>query len=260
MYIPGVRCPQGHLTRERQVPRYVGLVVHGIGEQERGSTLKQVGAALADLVRCSGLDPEATLRVAPAQEPGPAWAEISVRGGHTIRLEEVWWARSFQPPSVQRALRFWFCTFLRNPLGLVWGTFGSLRQWRDVIFLQRLIAEAVAYTAVILFLPLAAILWFLSVNPLRRFLPKAVQTTYELVANVLTRHVGDLSVYLDDDWEAARIQEVFACRLKAMTEQEADERFVIAHSMGAVVTYEGLLRAARGSQGMRNALPSASSR
>ena len=228
------------------MPRYVGLVVHGIGEQERGSTLKDVGAALADLIRCSGLDPEAALHVAPAEECGPAWAEISLRQGHTIRLEEVWWARSFQPPSVQRALGFWFCTWWRDPRGLVWGTFGSLRQSR-VIFLQRLIAEVVAYAAVILFLPLAAILWFLSVNPLRRFLPKAIQTTYELVANVLTRHVGDLSVYLDDAWEAARIQEVFACRLKAMTEQEADERFVIAHSMGAVVAYEGLLRAARDS-------------
>ena len=235
------------------MPRYVGLVVHGIGEQERGSTLKQVGAALADLVRRSGLDPEAALRVAPAQDfgelsradPGPAWAEIALGQGHVIRLEEVWWARSFQPPSVQRALGFWAGTWFRDPLGLVRGAFGSLGHWRDVIFFQRLIAEAVAYTAVILFLPLAAVLWFLSVNPLRRFLPKAIQATYQLAANVLTRHVGDLSVYLDDAWEAARIQEVFACRLKAMTEQEADERFVIAHSMGAVVAYEGLLRAAR---------------
>ena len=105
-----------------------------------------------------------------------------------------------------------------------------------------------AYAAVILFLPLAAVFWFLSVNPLRRFLPKAHPDNLRLVANVLTRHVGDLSVYLDDAWEAARIQEVFACRLKAMTRQEADERFVIAHSMGAVVTYEGLLRAARDDQ------------
>ena len=224
------------------MPRYVGLVVHGIGEQERGSTLKDVGAALADLIRCSGLDREATLHVAPAEESGPAWAEISLRQGHTIRLEEVWWARSFQPPSVQRALRFWLGTFLRNPLGIVSGTFRSLRGER-VIFLQRLITEVVAYAAVILFLPLAVVLWFLSVNPLRRFLPKAIQTTYELVANVLTRHVGDLSVYLDDDWEAARIQEVFASGLKSITGQEADERFVIAHSMGAVVAYEGLLRA-----------------
>ena len=227
------------------MPRYVGLVVHGIGEQERGSTLKQVGAALVDLVRRSGLDPDAVLRVAPAQDPEPAWAEISLRQGHTIRLEEVWWARSFQPPSVQRALGFWVGAWLRDPLGLVRGTFGSLRQWRDVIFLQRLIAEAVAYAAVILFLPLAAILWFLSVNPLRRFLPRFVPTAYGIMANVLTRHVGDLSVYLDDAWEAARIQEVFACRLKAMTGQEADERFVIAHSMGAVVACEGLLRASR---------------
>jgi hypothetical protein len=214
-----------------------------------------VGAALADLVRRSGLDPEAALRVAPAQDfgelsradPGPAWAEISLRQGHVIRLEEVWWTRCFQPPSVQRALGFWVGAWLRDPLGLVRGTFGTFRNWRDVTFLQRLIAEVVAYAALVLFLPLAAILWFLSVNPLRRFLPKAIQTTYQLVANVLTRHVGDLSVYLDDAWEAARIQEVFACRLKAMTEQEADERFVIAHSMGAVVTYEGLLRAARDS-------------
>jgi hypothetical protein len=127
-------------------------------------------------------------------------------------------------------------------LGIVWGTFGSLRGER-VIFLQRLIAEAVTYTGVILFLPLAAVLWFLSANPLRRFLPKAVQTTYDIVANVLTRHVGDLSVYLDDDWEAARIREVFACGLKSITGQKADERFVIAYSMGAVVAYEGLLRA-----------------
>jgi hypothetical protein len=219
--------------------------VHGIGEQERGSTLKQVGAALADLVRRSGLDPEARLRVSPAQELGPAWAEISLRGGHVIRLEEVWWSRCFQPPSVQRALGFWVGAWLRDPLGLVRGTFGTLQQWRDVIFLQRLIAEAVAYTAVILFLPLAAILWFLSVNPLRRFLPRFVPTAYSMVANVLTRHVGDLSVYLDDAWEAARIQEVFACRLRAVMEQGADKRFVIAHSMGAVVAYEGLLRAGR---------------
>jgi hypothetical protein len=229
------------------VPGYLGLVVHGIGEQERGSTLKQVGAALADLIRHSGLDPEATLHVAPAEEPGPAWAEISLRRGHTIRLEEVWWARSFQPPSVQRALGFWVGAWLRDPLGLVRGTFGSLRQWRDVILLQRLVVEVADYAALILFLPLAAILWFLSVNPVRRFLPRSVSTAYDMIANVLTRHVGDLSVYLDDAWEAARIQEVFACRLEAITEQQADERFVIAHSMGAVVAYEGLLRAARDS-------------
>jgi hypothetical protein len=237
------------------VPRYIGLVVHGIGEQERGSTLKQVGAALADLVRRSGLDPEAQLRVSPAQDPELAWAEISLRRGHTIRLEEVWWARSFQPPSVRRALGFWVGAWLRDPLGLVRGTFGTFRhfrQWRirlwrgrDVVFLQRLVAEVVACAALVLFLPLAAGFWFLSVNPVRRFLPRFVPTAYGLMANVLTRHVGDLSVYLDDAWEAARIQEVFACRLKAMTEQKADERFVIAHSLGAVVAYEGLLRAAR---------------
>jgi len=227
------------------VPRYVGLVVHGIGEQERGSTLKQVGAALVDLVRRSGLDPAATLRVAPAGEPGSAWAEIALGRGHVIRLEEVWWARSFQPPSVQRALGFWVGAWLRDPLGLVRGAFGSLRHGRDVIFLQRLIAEVVAYAAVVLFLPLVAGFWFLSANPARRFLPRFVPTAYGMVANVLTRHVGDLSVYLDDAWEAARIQEVFACRLKTMTEHAADERFVIAHSLGAVVAYEGLLRAAR---------------
>jgi len=227
------------------VPRYVGLVVHGIGEQERGSTLKQVGAALVDLVRRSGLDPAAALRVAPADEPGSAWAEIALGQGHVIRLEEVWWARSFQPPSVQRTLSFWVGAWLRDPVGLVRGSFGALRHGRDVIFLQRLIAEAVAYTAVAFFLPLAAGFWFLSVNPVRRFLPRSIPTAYGMMANVLTRHVGDLSAYLDDAWEAARIQEVFGCRLKAMTEQEGDERFVIAHSMGAVVTYEGLLRAAR---------------
>jgi hypothetical protein len=227
------------------VPRYVGLVVHGIGEQERGSTLKQVGAALVDLVRRSGLDPEAALRVAPAHKPGTAWAEIALGQGHVIRLEEVWWARSFQPPSVQRALSFWVSAWLRDPLGLVRGSFGSLRHWRDVIFLQRLIAEAVAYAAVVLFPPLAAGFWFLSVNPVRRFLPRFVPTAYGMMANILTRHAGDLSAYLDDAWEAARIQEVFACRLRALTEHAADERFVIAHSLGAIVAYEGLLRAAR---------------
>ena len=227
------------------MPRYVGLVVHGIGEQERGSTLKQVGAALVDLVRRSGLDPAAALRVAPADGPGPAWAEIALGQDHLIRLEEVWWARSFQPPSVQRALGFWVGAWLRDPLGLVRGAFGALRHGRDVIFLQRLIAEVVAYAAVVLILPLAASFWFLSVNPARRFLPRFVPTAYGMMANVLTRHVGDLSAYLDDAWEAARIQEVFACRLKAMTEHAVDERFVIAHSMGAVVAYEGLLRAAR---------------
>ena len=150
------------------MPRYAGLVVHGIGEQGRGSTLKDVGAALADLIRCSGLDPEATLHVAPAEECGPAWAEISLRQGHTIRLEEVWWARSFQPPSVRRALGFWVGAWWRDPPGLVRGTFG--RHWLDVIFLQRFVAEVVAYAAVMLLLPLAAVIWFLSVNPIRRFL------------------------------------------------------------------------------------------
>jgi hypothetical protein len=110
------------------------------------------------------------------------------------------------------------------------------------------VVEAAAYAGLVLLLPVAAALWFLSVNPLGRFLPKTVRAVYELAANVLTRHVGDLSVYLDDSWEAARVQEVFGCHLRQTLGDEADERFIIAHSTGAVVTYEGLLRAARSIQ------------
>jgi len=226
------------------VARYVGLVVHGIGEQEQGSTLKDVGAPLAELIRRSGLDPEAALRVAPAGDPDPAWAEISLRQGDTIRLEEVWWARSFQPPSARRALGFFLGKVVRDPVGLVWRTFRAFQEPERVIFLQRFIAEVVTYAALVLLLPLVAAFWLLSVNPVRRFLPKFVSAAYDMLANILSRHVGDLSVYLDDGWEAARVQEVFRRRLAAVMEQKANERFVIAHSMGAVVAYEGLLRAA----------------
>ena len=227
--------------------RYVGLVVHGIGEQDKGSTLKYVGAALAGLVRRTGLDRQAELHVSPEEEPGPAWAEIRVKhkgDAHTIRLDEVWWARAFDPPSVQRSLGFWWAEFWRDKTGFVRGTFRSYRHWKDLIlFNQRLIVEIVAYASLLLFLPLVALLWLISVTPVRRFMPKLLRAPYDLVANILTRQIGDVSVYLDDAWEAARVQEVFGAARDRMMLQEADERFVIAHSMGSVVAYEGLLRA-----------------
>ena len=230
--------------------RYVGLVIHGMGEQEKGSTLKEVGAPLAELIRRSGLDPKVALSVTPDGDTGPARAEITLSGGHTISLEEVWWARSFRPPSIRRVLSFWVgfwvATSLRDPHWLVQATAGVLfRNKGDVTLLQRLVAAVVVYAAFLLFLPLAAVLWFLSANPVRRFLPVSVSAAYEAVTNTLTGYLGDVTAYVDDAWGAAQIQKVFGRRLEALMEAAADQRFVIAHSLGAVVAHEGLLRAGR---------------
>lgn len=94
--------------------RSVGLVVHGVGEQPLGSALRHVANEFLPLIRAR-IDPRAGIAVSPLDGPGPAevriWFDVQANAGGDdgpalpperweVRFVEVWWARSFGPPTL----------------------------------------------------------------------------------------------------------------------------------------------------------------
>jgi hypothetical protein len=69
-----------------------------------------------------------------------------------------------------------------------------------------------------------------------------------MLTSIITRHLGDMWLYLNRPWEASRIrvrvEERFRELVDEITNQAAEGKvecvLVVAHSMGAVVTYEAL--------------------
>ena len=87
--------------------RVLGLVVHGIGQQSLGATLKHVLEGFLPLVRL--IDPGAGISARPLDRGDPTDVMIRFRGasqktsrieGYEMRFKEVWWASTFEPPSI----------------------------------------------------------------------------------------------------------------------------------------------------------------
>ena len=84
--------------------KILGVVVHGIGEQGVGSTLKSVVNEVFPLIR-KRIDDQASLAVKPLDEGDPAEVTIWFRDRvanqvYELRFLEVWWAQAFEPVSL----------------------------------------------------------------------------------------------------------------------------------------------------------------
>jgi hypothetical protein len=286
--------------------KLLGLVVHGIGEQPRGWSLKHMANEFLPLIR-SRIDPLASLAAKPMDEDGPAevfiWFRDQIRNEvYELRFIEVWWSHTFVPLSLGDFISgTWH-------FGIAWcrrrGTrrWGALRcaGWLIVSFvwlLVRRLSRALAFACVLpiavpftiiaanetrtpgrrarayewllaqirdgqvaivelvvlllapVLLGLLLSLWLL--EPIRSagVLPDFVVRIQKALVNVLTRHLGDMWTYMRRPWEASQIrvrfEERFRELLDTVKEDQAGERkleaaFVLAHSMGTVVSHEAM--------------------
>jgi|FLYL01.1.fsa_nt_gi hypothetical protein len=87
--------------------RVLGLVIHGIGQQSSGSTLRHVVQALYPLIRAR-LDSKASLAIKPLDEGDPAegqiWFTPQATGDEGATTSNLWnrWDRSVkqrEPPA-----------------------------------------------------------------------------------------------------------------------------------------------------------------
>ena len=246
--------------------RYAGLVVHGIGEQQKGDTIKIVVKHFYEFIVKSRLGAKPRVAATPEGVPGPVRATLDfhAQGQHyLLEFAEIWWARSFHPPPLGTAAlffirwglrEFWrllerigdfFLSFARRPRQGVSRTAALLRR-ADPVWLQMLLVDVVLVASAPLWLPLLLALWVLDAGPIKRFVPAVVREVHRMLVSIVTTRLGDVSVYLDDAWEASRITSAFEEELEKLVSAykrgELDGVFVIAHSMGAVVAFEGLLR------------------
>lgn len=107
---------------------------------------------------------------------------------------------------------------------------------------------SVVEIAIVVAAPFVALAYFAlllleSIGPLQGVLPAQVAAVRGAIASVLTTKLGDVWVYASQPWEAAQIRTRFESRFKRLVEDEgkdAQAMFVIAHSLGCPVSYEGL--------------------
>jgi hypothetical protein len=244
---------QRPLERREVDHRILGLAVHGIGNQKVGGTVEDVVGAIYPLVRT--IDPAASVAVKPLDEGDPAEARIwfSHKGErYELRCFEVWWAQAFQAPSFGQFFSGVFACvragWRRQRGGPDVEARGALWPlWRDrgwgLAFWQRLLIEAGALLLAPLVLAALIVLWIIDAIIPKFLLGTAIARPINWLINALTGHFGDLIVYMQDPWEASRIRVRFEQRfyqLINLIDPVTDAVFVVAHSLGGVVSFEAL--------------------
>ncbi|MEX2157989.1 MAG: hypothetical protein WEB04_01150 [Dehalococcoidia bacterium] len=188
-----------------------------------------------------------------ANAPGP------VRHTWPRRLIFIAW---FVAQLLVRAVRnaaIVFVMLIFSPFAFVIATvllIGGRMGWARMppAWLRSLVAEyakfqpSVVELAIVLASPFVALLYLAlllleSIGPVSAVLPEQVSKARSAIATILTSYLGDVWIYASQPWEAAQIRTRFESRFKRLVEDErdgAEAMFVIAHSLGCPVSYEGL--------------------
>lgn len=134
--------------------------------------------------------------------------------------------------------------------GVLPGWWASTHRWLVGVFTrgQPIIVELLIIVLSPLLVLLLLLLWLVeSVGP-KRLLPRWLLDAHRSLVNMITRQLGDLSIYMRQPWDASQIRVRFEERFHQVLEllQRDPEKakveavFVIAYSMGSVVAYEAL--------------------
>lgn len=134
--------------------KILGLVVHGVGEQRPGATLRSVVTDFFPLIR-NRIDDRAGIDVSPTDDEGPPQVTISFRNEardhrYELRVREVHWARAFVAPSfggLAAGMMKLMTTWLRRARGE-----GSLGIARFLWLVGQLLRRALSDVAVVLLL------------------------------------------------------------------------------------------------------------
>jgi hypothetical protein len=265
------------LSRPRVDRTCIGIVVHGIGEQPVGFTLKTIVSEFLRLLRGTAIDRDASIAATPLDEGDPHEVKLWFKAVdkrdekeyvYELRFIEVWWAKGFQPIGVGR--------FVLISLGVLWGYtkrvwqkragfFSDIQYWGPALW-QRVLVQPLIPT-----LAIAALLVLIIVRVIQIVIPKdkvpqVIATATNILVNATTMSLGDMWQYMTESWESSRIRVRFEERFRQVVEladQASEARshwerlsakdkratdelpvvesiFVIGHSMGSAVAYEAL--------------------
>jgi hypothetical protein len=196
------------------------LVVHGIGEQRRGASVRQAADALARTLRPQHAVTMTDVDVDPdGDRTKPASLRMTV-GADEWLIAESWWARTFDPPTFAEVLRWAW----RVAPGLL-----ALEAWRrrdeDADFTPAGLGMLLLapFTVTVL-----ALLVVASLVPVRR-----VRALVGRVQVALTGTIGDSAV-LDDGVVGSAIVSRVRGDLRWLAER-TERVVVLAHSQGAAI-------------------------
>jgi len=216
------------------------VLVHGIGEQESGDTLVEVGDAMCDWLDRRGIDAEpGKVSLMPDDRVGDtAYAELTGTGWLMV---EARWARTFGAPGPSGVL-FWAFKVLPHTLAthltknalLDFARFGP---FVAIVVTLKVLAGVILAPLVLGVVGLALVLGLLPFD--------LTQRLSVVIQRVLSSVVGDSFVLLSSPMRRAAILTKVREAIEA-TAKRCDNIVVIAHSQGAAIAHTVLNKWAPG--------------
>lgn len=241
------------------------LFVHGIGEQQRGDTLTEMGDALVKWLT-RWCEPQGSVRILGTSlrvpdEGAPSTAHFDLRlmlpasGSnesvpHTWRLEESWWADTFRPSTFSQ-LAAWVLSIGSWVLATHFhGLHDRIRlpttapmPLRVLLWPVAVLTLAVLVTVALVLTVLVAIL-ALGVLILRLVPIGPIQSLAGAAQRALAMGFGDLMVLVQSPTRFAAMTDRARRELRQLS-RRCDAVVVIAHSQGSVVAWEAIRRPGR---------------
>ena len=251
------------------------LIIHGIGEEKKGDTLRGVATPIVKFLqaRLKPKDVDLQTKLGDPTEPAQAtirfnYEQKGKQKNERWELIEAWWAQSFEPPKVKQILQWSFLQIwgqLRWSMRSLWrilrGEYVAWRcttlpdgpvetSWRDrLIILYDVLATLLWMPIFALLTPLVvivlALLWLLTQVPIAKAAPGVITAFQEAANKLLVGWVGDAAAYTDNPFMADAVREKFYEALGLLEKKWCENIFVVAHSWGAVVAFDALSRLAQ---------------
>lgn len=230
------------------------LLVHGIGDQQRHEHLQAVGESFVRALALRYGRGRVSVEMFPGHEDRcPLSIFVKETSGRTIfDLHELWWRDLGKRPAIKSTLQFWFWA-ISLP-----GTRGRFSYPQEgyanpsnecvkgncITKLDRL--QLFMRTTYFFFMlaPLAVVMAFVNLIPgVRRI--QFLRTVFTYLSSVQmyledrTKQIGTLVDF--DHPRRTSIQRKFMSGVIDMAERDYDSWFIVAHSLGSVIAFRGLM-------------------
>lgn len=259
--------------------KHVGLlIVHGIGEQKRFETARQLarsimaglqargdGAHYSLIDRASASDdqPIDCPRIDPASSPFMiAWRAKGSSDPVYLHLHEVWWADLGAPATLGEQIRFWLWGLGQWSARVVWRTHFKDKPSNTDLLMEpptkfkdvdtddhRAFPRPFARTMLFLsaFLALLTLFSWEAVKRAFSWLSSAAGSP-----SILTSYIGDVRIYtqapgkgggnltdVGQPWRAT-VRRRMVTQLVAMAERDYERWYLLGHSLGSIVAFNGV--------------------
>lgn len=232
----------------------VMIVVHGMGDQRRHSSLIGNTKSLIELMKARGR-PERTGDLNVSGDlvfKNQSDAQVEY-GDRTWQFAEYWWAQSFIPANPMKVAK-WIVFRLKHHLYSLGRSFK--RSWRDVFQGEGLkdpkMARAYNFIALPFYIGLMSLLAILT--PILMILmvllgyvklvpgvPSFIKYFQGLLAKIGIDLLGDIYIYLEDQLQAALIRDGLIRMIEeAVLDEKVDRIVFLAHSTGNLLVYDAL--------------------